>query len=81
MNKLEEIYVVGYTNGDREDMGKDQLAYASKFYIGVPGIADDVDGSEVHTSFGGGEKLLRTQIRFVFFYVLSLSRLQFLQHH
>jgi hypothetical protein len=55
VDKIEDIFVVEYTDGDREDMNKEELAYANEFYIQVSGIDDDTPEGSLHTESGESE--------------------------
>ena len=50
IDKVEDIYVVKYTDGDRDDMDKDEVLYANEFYIQVSGVDDDTPEGSPHTS-------------------------------
>ncbi len=44
-----------YTDGDREDMNKDEVVYANEFYVQVSGIDDDTPEGSLHTESGEEE--------------------------
>ncbi len=51
--KIDEIFVVEYTDGDREDMDKDEFAYARNFYKKARDEEDarpDMNSREDYTS-------------------------------
>ena len=49
VDKNEDIYVVEYTDGDREDINKEELGYANEFYVQVSGLEDDTPEGSLHT--------------------------------
>ena len=49
VDKIEDIYVVEYTDGDREDINKEELGYANEFYVQVSGLEDDTPEGSLHT--------------------------------
>jgi hypothetical protein len=55
VDKNEDIFVVEYTDGDREDMNKEELVYANEFYVQVSGIDDDTPEGSLHTESGEEE--------------------------
>ena len=55
VDKNEDIYVVEYTDGDREDMNKEELVYANDFYVQVSGLDDDTPEGSLHTESGEEE--------------------------
>jgi hypothetical protein len=55
VDKNEDIFVVEYTDGDREDMNKEELVYANEFYIQLSGIDDDTPEGSLHTESGESE--------------------------
>ena len=55
VDKIEDIYVVEYTDGDREDMNKDELVYANEFYVQVSGLEDETPEGSLHTESGEEE--------------------------
>ena len=55
VDKNEDIYVVEYTDGDREDMNKEELGYANEFYVQVSGLEDDTPEGSLHTESGEEE--------------------------
>ena len=55
VDKNEDIFVVEYTDGDREDMNKEEVVYANEFYVQVSGIDDDTPEGSLHTESGEEE--------------------------
>jgi hypothetical protein len=55
VDKNEDIFVVEYTDGDREDMNIEELVYANELYIEVSGIDDDTPEGSLHTESGESE--------------------------
>ena len=55
VDKNEDIFVVEYTDGDREDMNKEELVYANEFYNQVSGIDDESPEGSLHTESGESE--------------------------
>ena len=55
VDKIEDIYVVEYTDGDREDMNKDELVYGNEFYVQVSGLEDETPEGSLHTESGEEE--------------------------
>jgi hypothetical protein len=53
VDKNEVIFVV--EDGDREDMNKEEVAYANEFYIQVSGIEDATPEGSLHTESGEEE--------------------------
>jgi hypothetical protein len=55
VDKIEDIYVVEYTDGDREDMSREELEYANEFFVQVSGLEDDTPEGSLHTESGEEE--------------------------
>jgi hypothetical protein len=55
VDKNEDIFVVEYTDGDREDMNKEEVVYENELYVQVSGIDDDTPEGSLHTESGEEE--------------------------
>jgi hypothetical protein len=61
VEKVEPVYVVEYMDGDREDMGADELQYAHEFYLERLGVdvgnESDASGSNDEESYRPSPKV------------------------
>jgi hypothetical protein len=55
IDKSEAIFVVEYTDGDREDMDSDEVKYASELYVECSGAHDDTPEGSLHSESGEEE--------------------------
>ncbi len=72
VDKNEDIFVVEYTDGDREDMNKEEVSYANDFYVQVSGIDDDTPEGSLHTESGEEESYRPSPPVRCFFFVCHL---------